>query len=127
MRNELFESLIALAFEAGTCKANIIDAKEIVVDRTFRDMCVSNACGVYGKCYMCPPDVGDIDILINEIKKYDYALVYQTVTELEDSFDFEGMAEAKKSTYPIAQNLRQVFKDKHISTVLHLGAGGCGV
>jgi predicted metal-binding protein len=76
---------------------------------------------------MCPPDVGDIDTLMAEVKKYDYALVYQTVTVLEDSFDFEGMIAAKKRTYPISQSLRDVFFDMNISKVLHLGAGGCGV
>ena len=90
-------------------------------------MCASNACGVYGKCYMCPPDVGDIEVLMAEIQNYKYALVYQTIAELEDSFDYEGMVEAKKRTYPLAQSLRLVFSDLDISHVLHLGAGGCGV
>ncbi len=127
MRNKLFETFLALALDLGAYKANIIDVKDISLDRSFRDICASNACGIYGKCWMCPPDVGDIDTLMREVKKYDYALVYQTVTELEDSFDFEGMIEAKKRTYPIAQNLRKKFTDRNISKVLHLGAGGCGV
>ncbi len=127
MKNKLFETLSALAIDLGVYKANIIDVKAISLDRSFRDMCALNACGVYGKCWMCPPDVGDIDVLMREVGKYDYALVYQTVTKLEDSYDFEGMIEAKKRTYPIAQKLRKEFKDMHISTALHLGAGGCGV
>ena len=127
MKHNLFEALSASTLELGAYKANIIEAKDISLDRSFRDMCESNACGVYGKCWMCPPDVGEIDALMGEVKQYDYALVYQTVAELEDSYDFEGMMEAKKRTYPIAQKLRKVFGDMHISTVLHLGAGGCGV
>ena len=90
-------------------------------------MCASNACGMYGKCWMCPPDVGDIDVLMGEVGKYDYALVYQTVTELEDSYDFEGMIAAKKRSYPLAQGLRKIFGDPQFAKVLHLGAGGCGV
>ena len=90
-------------------------------------MCESNACGRYGTCYMCPPDVGEIDSLMAEIQDYDYALVYQTVTQLEDSFDYEGMVEAKKRTYPLAQSLRKAFADRNVTKVLHLGAGGCGV
>lgn len=122
-----FENMISAVLDLGAYKAAVIPAADISLDRSFRDMCASNVCGVYGKCWMCPPDVGDIDVLMDEIGKYDYALVYQTVTELEDSFDFEGMIAAKKRTYPIAQKLRQVFKDMNISKVLHLGAGGCGV
>lgn len=121
--NKIIEKVLAL----GAYKANVIDTKDIVLDRVFRDICASNACGMYGKCYMCPPDVGDIDELMAQIGEYDHALVYQTVTELEDSFDFEGMVEAKKRTYPLSQRLRKVFADMGVTKVLHLGAGGCGV
>ena len=76
---------------------------------------------------MCPPDIGDIDSLIAELGKYDHALVYQTVTALEDSFDFEGMTEARRKMTPIALALRDVFADRGITKVLHLGAGGCGL
>ena len=119
--------IIKKALEYGAYKANVIETKDIVLDRAFRDICATNACGMYGKCYMCPPDVGDIDELMAQVGNYDYALVYQTVTELEDSFDFEGMIEAKKKTYPLAQRLHKVFADMGVSKVLHLGAGGCGV
>ena len=113
--------------ELGAYRANVIKAEDIVTDRVFRDICASNSCGMYGRCYMCPPDVGDVEELMAKINEYDYALVYQTVTELEDSFDYEGMVEAKKRTYPLSQRLRRVFADMNITKVLHLGAGGCGV
>ena len=127
MENKIFETMIAEANRLGAFKANVIEANKIVADRSFRDMCASNACGMYGKCYMCPPDVGEIEPLMAELKNYDYALVYQTVSELEDSYDFEGMIEAKKKTYPITQSLRRFFSDAGVTKVLHLGAGGCGV
>lgn len=125
--NELFSILASKALALGAYKAKVIEAKDISCDRSFRDMCASNSCGMYGRCYMCPPDVGDIDALMGEINNYSFALVYQTVSELEDSFDFEGMVAAKKRSYPLAQTLRSVFADMNISKVLHLGAGGCGV
>lgn len=127
MENKIFDTLTEKAIELGAYKASVISVGEISLDRAFRDMCASNVCGMYGKCYMCPPDVGEIDKLMAEVSNYDYALVYQTVTELEDSFDFEGMVEAKKRTYPLAQAFRAVFEDCDIKKVLHLGAGGCGV
>ena len=127
MENKIFEELTAEALSLGVFKLNVIETKDIVLDRSFRDICASNACGMYGTCYMCPPDVGDIDELMRDVSNYDYALVYQTVTELEDSFDFEGMIEAKKESYPLAQRLRKIFADMNISKVIHLGVGGCGV
>ncbi|MBE6546837.1 MAG: DUF2284 domain-containing protein [Ruminococcaceae bacterium] len=127
MKNKIFDELVAVSLENGATKAQVIATDAIETDRAFRDMCASNACGMYGKCYMCPPDVGEIDTLMAEVRQYDYALVYQTVTALEDSFDFEGMVEAKKKTYPLAQRLRTIVQDMKLSKVLHLGAGGCGV
>lgn len=127
MKNKIFERLSDAVLNLGAYKAAVINAEDIPLERAFRDMCASNVCGLYGKCYMCPPDVGDIDTLMSDIRKYDYALVYQTVSELEDSFDFEGMIKAKKQTYPLSQKLRTVFDEANVTHTLHLGAGGCGV
>ena len=126
-KEKLFEALILTATKQGAYKANIIEASKIETDSRFRDMCAVNSCGMYGKCYMCPPDVGEVDDLIAELKQYDYAFVYQTVTELEDSYDFEGMIAAKKRSYPLSRNLRDAFERLGIKKALHLGAGGCGV
>ncbi len=124
---KLFEALCRAAIESGANKASVITTDLIVTDRAFRGMCEQNRCGVYGKCWMCPPDVGDIDELMGEIQNYSYALVYQTINGLEDSYDFEGMIAAKKRSYPLAQSLRGLFNGGSFSAVLHLGAGGCGV
>ena len=127
MENKLFYTLITKAKSLGAFQSSVIAAKQIETSSCFRDICASNACGMYGRCYMCPPDVGTIEQLMSEVKNYDYALVYQTVNGIEDSYDFEGMVEAKKKSYPIAQNLRKFFADMGIPKALHLGAGGCGV
>jgi len=124
---KLFTDLAEAVLRLGAFKAKVIDTSDISLDKSFRDMCASNACGAYGKCWMCPPDIGDIETLMAEIANYKYALVYQTVSDLEDSFDFEGMIDAKKQSYKLAQNIRGVFALPQIGTVLHLGAGGCGV
>ena len=124
---EKFDKLIAEAIALGAYKANVITTDKIELDRVFRDICATNGCGMYGKCYMCPPDVGEVDALMAEVAEYAYVLVYQTVSELEDSFDYEGMVAAKENFYPISQKMRGVFRAAGIEKVLHLGAGGCGV
>lgn len=123
----LFDELAALARARGAGNAAVIPVKEIVLERKFRDMCAANACGTYGKCWMCPPDIGDIETLMEEVRTYSYALVYQYVGALEDSYDVEGMADAKKFHVRLAQSLRTVFYEKDIEKTLHLGSGGCGV
>ena len=128
MENKTFEAMASYAIACGAYKANVIETARIVTDRSFRDICASNACGMYGRCHMCPPDIGDIDRLMAEIRAYDYALVYQTVAELEDSYDFEGMMEAKDGIVSVTRKLRAFFANElGISKALHLGVGGCGV
>ena len=61
------------------------------------------------------------------LRTYSHVLVYQTVGQLEDSFDFENMIRAGNAHNVLAQSLRSVFKESGIQTVLHLGAGGCRV
>ena len=123
----IFDRLEAIALECGCYKAKVIVTEKIETDRAFRDMCAMNSCGVYGKCWMCPPDVGDIDELMAKIRTYSYALVYQNVSELEDSFDFEGMVAAKKSSYKTQRQIRRECEKVGLPKVLYLGSGGCGV
>lgn len=54
----------------GAYKAGVVDLQDVRFDRAFRAMCETNACGNYGKCWMCPPDAGDIDALMNEAQSY---------------------------------------------------------
>ena len=126
-KEKILIRLLSVPIDNGAFKTNIIETKDIVVDRVFRDICATNACGLYGKCYMCPPDVGNIDELMREVTNYDYALVYQTVTKIEDSYDFEGMIKAKKNIISLILKLKKVFSDLGISDALHLGVGGCGI
>jgi len=123
---ELFEFLTDTALKLGAFKAKVIDAEKVETDRSFRAICESNSCGAFGRCWACPPDCGDIDELMASLKDYRYALVFQTVGELEDSYDFEGMIEHKKSYVRILDKLRAEAR-KVLSKALYLGAGGCGM
>ncbi|MBQ7921704.1 MAG: DUF2284 domain-containing protein [Clostridia bacterium] len=122
----MFENLMAAAKELGASNVSVIAADKIETDTRFRDMCAANSCGMYGKCWMCPPDVGEINALMAELKTYSHALVYQYIGQLEDSYDFEGMIEARHAM----SRLSHTF-EKHLSAnvpvkYLHLSVGGCG-
>ncbi|MGI6261916.1 MAG: DUF2284 domain-containing protein [Acutalibacteraceae bacterium] len=109
------------AFRTGTAAV-----KDITFDRGFRALCEQNACGNYGKSWMCPPDAGDIDTLIARAKSYEIAVVYQTVGMLEDSYDFEGMMAAGQRMNELTLAIRRRFGDQ-LHEALFLGAGGCRV
>ena len=121
------QELTAHIVEMGAYKAALLDVSLIHFDRKFRELCQSNACGNYGACWTCPPDAGDIDTLIARAKTYQKALVYQTVGQLEDSFDIEGMLEAGKLHNDLAQAISRWAREAGAfgKDWLHLGAGGC--
>ena len=120
------DKIVQIALDCGAHKATIVTASQIITSPSFRDMCSSNACGMYGRCWMCPPDVGEIHTLINEVKRYPHGLWYQTVGDIEDSYDFEGMAEVKQRHFRIAQQIEDALCLHLSDDYLHLGAGGCG-
>ena len=122
---ELFDQLTDLALSLGAFRASVIPVEGIETDASFRDMCAANVCGNYGRNWMCPPDAGDIHDLMAALKTYSYALVYQTVSELEDSYDFEGMMDAGVAHNRLMVELRRGIEGLNLSRVLHLGAGGC--
>ncbi len=119
--------LVALAKSVGCTNGEVIDVSQIVCDRRFRGQCEANACGVYGKCWMCPPDVGEIDQLIAQVQSYSRGFLYQSVFPLEDSFDFEGMQDAGREQSQRSQALDRLLKEAGWGEYLHLSKGGCGV
>ena len=114
------------AIESGADGAAVVNVRDILFKREFRAACERNSCGKYGKCWMCPPDVGEIDEMINRARGYRHALVVQSIGRLEDSFDIEGMEYAAKRHNSIIQTLAAEL-DSMPGDSLKLGAGACRV
>ncbi len=123
----MYDDVVSLALACGFDKAEEISAGQIVLDRSFRAQCASNACGVYGKCWMCPPDIGEIDALMEDIRRFPGGVLYQSISPLEDSFDFEGMQEGGKKHAASSLLLDQALRKAGYAGFLHLSKGGCGV
>lgn len=120
------QMLVDIALDAGVSKATVISADNIVLSSSFRDICKSNSCGLYGRCWMCPPDIGEIDALMADVRKYQHGLLYQTIAEIEDSFDIEGMQEAAKDHMLVGQRL-EAFLMLTLGKHLYLSCGGCRI
>lgn len=117
--------LVSRALACGAGKAEIISGDRVVLSPVFRDLCADNACGNYGKCWMCPPDVGDIRELMDRVREYPYGLLYQTVSALEDSFDYEGMTAAAEAHVRVSQKMQETLAPLLKEGFLHLTCGGC--
>lgn len=102
----------------------VLAVERIPFEPALRSACEANACGMYGKNWMCPPHVGEVHALIEKARQYQSAVVLQAVYSLEDSFDFEGMMRAqtsfRKSLQRAAAISRACFQQPLI-----LGAGVC--
>lgn len=116
--------LIDAALKRGANAAAVIKVSDIPFRREFRDACAQNTCGRYGACWMCPPDVGDIDEMISRAKGYEHAFIFQYVGELEDSFDIEGMQDAAKTHNDMIQALVSELGGR-LGKFIKLGAGAC--
>lgn len=119
------EKLLQMVLDCGATKATVLEQSEIVLSAEFRAACEMNSCGVYGRCWMCPPDVGPIDELMDRVRSFPRGIWYQTVGEIEDSFDFEGMTEVSNNHAKLSQRILK-NTPKELRT-LHLTCGGCRV
>lgn len=109
--------------ECGAQRAVAVRREDIRYDLIFREICRGNACGGWGACWMCPPDVGPAEELIEQARRFPGGVLYQNVYPLEDSFDYEGMMDARRAHQACSMRIAQVLPEG----VLHLSVGGCGV
>lgn len=107
-------------------KVSEINVSDIWFEPSLIELCEQNQCGNYGKCYTCPPLIGNIDTLVSKAKSFSKAIVFQKVYRIEDSFDIEGMNEAKKDFTDLVQSANVACKSEPYELLL-LGAGGCKI
>lgn len=119
------QNLTDAALAAGAAKATVIDRTQIVLSEEFRRICESNQCGGYAKCWMCPPYIGPIEELMAKVRSYPQALLYQTIYEIEDSYDIEGMFAAGANHAQVSQRLQGKVGPLLKEPFLHLTCGGC--
>ena len=101
--------LIQAALTAGAAGAAALLGEQITYSESFREICRGNQCGCYGKCWVCPPEIGEIKTLIAAAKAFPRAVLYQTIGTLEDSFDVEGMFAAGASHAKVSQRLNRML------------------
>lgn len=122
------KALPSLALETGADKVAYVETKNINFSIEFKDMCAMNSCGKYNTNWMCPPAIGTIEDGIEKIRAFKEGIVIQTITQLEDSFDFEGMQEAairqEKVFRGLIKQIKLRFPDQ---TIMALGVGGCSL
>ncbi len=121
--------LPALAVQNGFARAGLARIAGLKMENAqeVRSLCAKNFCGQYGKTWMCPPGVGDVEACAARILAHEDALVVQHVAQLQDSYDFEGSAEALAVFQDLLRSFAPQVQPFAGEGFLALGAGGCSL
>lgn len=115
---------IALALSQGFTCAAPLDPAALLPREEVRDMCAADKCRAYNRNWTCPPHCGTLEECGARLAGMGSGLLVQTVGQLEDSFDFEAMAETEKAHLAHFHALADLLREKDPG-VLCLGSGGC--
>jgi predicted metal-binding protein len=118
------ERLAAMAAEAGFTHSAPLDVSTLELRDEVRAMCSANTCRAYGRNWSCPPACGELGDLRQKFAQYSRGLLVQTVGEVEDSMDFEGMMEAEAAHKEHFNALHERLLET-CPGLLALGAGTC--
>ncbi len=121
------DRLLQLALDCQSAFAGWIDPAGIPFAPELREMCTQNSCGQYGTSWMGPPAIGPVEDLMENVRTFSDGLVIQTVHQLEDSFDYPGMMEARAEHQNVFFNVLAAIRNELPTgtTLLALDAGCC--
>jgi len=120
--------LVEKARELGAAAAAPIKTSDIRFSDEFRKLCEQNSCGHYDTNWMCPPAVGSLEEVQAKVLEFSEGVVFQTVTKIADSFDFEGMMKAEEIHSETFNKLLEYLRsDMGCKEFLALNAGHCTV
>lgn len=115
---------LQVARDIGFEHAEKLNSASLCARDEVRAMCGSGKCRIYGKRWSCPPACGELSVCQKKMDRYCGGIIVQTVSNLEDDFDAEGIALAqarhKLRFETIVRQLRTADK-----ACLPLTAGGC--
>lgn len=104
---------------------SIIPVSEVPFSEKVREIC-KNECERFGTSWSCPPAVGTVDECRERCMKYKLALVFSTVAETGDVYDFASVlhtnAEHEDITLSIADRI-----EKDGNQVLTLSTNSCSL
>ena len=119
-----YDKLFKLAEECGFNSYGKLDVSTLEFLPEVRDMCAVNTCGMYNKSWACPPACGTLEEMRERVKKYTRGIIVQTVGQLEDSLDWEGIQEAAEKQSVSYQKMMKALKEEY-PDLMPMGTGAC--
>jgi len=121
-----YEDLAKTAKENGFTHYAELDISTLEFMQEIRDMCNPEQCRNYNKSWSCPPACASLAEMRERVKAYKIGILVQTVGELEDSLDWDGIMETGAKHKENFGNMRSELRKKHPS-LLAMGAGECKI
>lgn len=109
----------------GVHEWGILKTEQLSFHPQVRELCRQNYCGHYGKSWCCPPAVGTLEECQAKALRFGHVFVYSTLHPLEDSFDFEGMMEGRKTHTKVGEKVEKAFREVAGDDLLVLAGDGC--
>ena len=119
-----YTAVASLAREAGFDHMAPLDPTTIELKTEVRQMC--QACHQYDKRWSCPPGCGTLEQCGQRIAAYRQGILVQSVGQLEDEFDGEGMMETEQLQKERFRSLHEALCRAGIP-VLAIGNGCCSL
>ena len=119
-----FDKLSAIAGACGFTHCAPLDVSTLEFLQDVRDMCNAKQCNKFDKTWSCPPACGSLEEMREKVKGYTNGLLVQTVGEIEDSYDWDGIQDTAKRQ---SENFGRMWDalDKEYESICAMGTGGC--
>lgn len=119
---EIIEKIIKnQIFQSAEIKTADIPFSEDVLNA-----CKLNHCGRYNTNWTCPPASGDLGSVKKSVLSFKKAFIFNRVYKLEDSFDIEGMDNARDEINNLCDKVIDYLIENNIKYKM-LKAGSCNI
>jgi len=121
-----YNDLAETAKDCGFTHYAELDISTLEFLQEVRDMCNPKQCRNYNKSWSCPPACPTLDEMRERVKNYKTGILVQTVGELEDSLDWDGVMETGAQHKENFGKMRAELNKKQ-QNQLAMGAGECKI
>lgn len=105
-------TLEELMGEYPICEYAFGDTSQIPFSDKVYTICETD-CQRYGHCWACPPNAGTIQNNIDRVGHYKKFLVYSTVWEVSDAFNFDACLLVRKEHEALTREFRQRLLERY--------------
>jgi predicted metal-binding protein len=118
------DTLFSAADAAGVSVREwaVLPVSALTFSPALLECCKTNVCGNYNKSWACPPACESIEEQKKKILLFNNFLVFTTMHNLEDSFDYEGITKGRELHLLLTAELKKALGDVPV-----YGAGNCPV